>query len=74
MGHHSPISGNQLDELVKKCIQLDSVVKLAPIFLNHRALLYYPNPKLIEEIVEIYHAKNDYKNLKEVFSKMLRRE
>lgn len=74
MGHHNPLTGNQLDDLVKKSIQLDAVVKLIPLFKNHRALLYYPHPSLIEEIVENFYTKNDYKNLKEVFNCLMRRE
>ena len=74
MGHLNPISGNQLDELVKKSIQLDAVNKMIPLFKSHRAIQYYPHPSLIEEIVENFFSKNDYKNMKEVFSSFLRKE
>jgi hypothetical protein len=74
MGHHRPLTGNQIDELVKKSIQLNAVSKLIPLFKNHRAVQYYPHPSLIEEIVQSYESQNDYKGLKDVFSSMLRRK
>lgn len=74
MGHCNPVSSNNIDEIVNKAIKLECPNKLAPLFKNHRALQYYPQPSLLESIVELYYNKNDYKTLKEVFTSFLKRE
>jgi len=74
MGHQNPITSNQMDDLIKKAIQLEATNKLASIFKNHRSLQYYPQEYLIEEVVDGFYLKNDYKGLKDIFSSLLRRE
>lgn len=73
MGHNDPISGKNLDMLVKKSLELECPDKLANLFKHHRSLMYYPQAKLLTNIIEFYNKKNDYKSMKVVFTSFLRR-
>ena len=58
MGNCNPLTGNSLDEYVAKAIELGCPSKLIPLFKNHRPLMYYPDPKLVSQIIHFYNDKN----------------
>lgn len=67
MGHRCALTGNNLDDLVKKSIRLNCPNKLLPLFKHHRQMLYYPDPKLIMEIINLHNENKDWVQMKEFY-------
>jgi hypothetical protein len=64
MGNHCPLSGNTLDDYLKRTIEMGCPNKLIPLLQNHRALLYYPSPSLILSILKLHEEKKDWNSMK----------
>lgn len=73
VGNGCLLSNESLDNLLLKSIELNCPNKLAPLLKNHRAIGYYPDPKLISQIVKLYYDNNDYENLKIIYNAIARR-
>jgi len=64
MGNYCPLSGNNLDDYFSKAIELNCVKKIIPIFTNHRQLLYYPDPSLLEKAMIVFDENKDWESMK----------
>lgn len=73
MGNYCPLSGNRLDDYVARAIELNCPNKVLPLLINHRQLMYYPNPQLIEEIIKLHESKNDWTSMKAFYSAIARK-
>ncbi len=74
LGHQNRLSGNILDEYLKKAIELSCPNKLIPLLVNHRALMYYPDPNLILRIFKLYNDKKNWKDMKELYNTISKKE
>jgi len=68
MGNHCALSGNNLDDFLKKAIELNCPNKVIPLLKNHRQLLYYPDPNLILNIFKLHESKKDWASMKEFYN------
>ncbi len=66
MGHYTPLSSNNLDDYLSKAIELKCPNKLISLLKNHRQLLYYPDPSLIEDVFKLYNG-GDWAAMKEFY-------
>lgn len=73
MGHNNPLSGNSLDEYVSKAIDLGCPNKIIPLLENHRALMYYPEPRLMTNIMKIHHEAKNWAGMKEFYEAISRK-
>lgn len=73
MGNNNPISGNSLDEYVSKSIDLGCPNKVIPLLKNHRALMYYPEPRLITKIMKMHHEAKNWAVMKEFYEVISRK-
>ena len=73
MGNCCRLSGNLLDDLVAKTLELKCPQKLNILLKNHRALMYYPNPKLITQIMQFYHSSKNWTQMKEFYDSIGRK-
>ncbi len=64
MGHYVPLNGNNLDDYLLKAINLKCPNKLIPVLQNHRQLLYYPDPQLIERVFIMFDELKDWGSMK----------
>jgi hypothetical protein len=71
MGHMCPLNCNNLDDFVAKAIELKCPNSVIPVLKNHRALLYYPDPKLITDIIK-FHI-NDWPSMKAFYNALNRK-
>lgn len=74
MGHQNRLSGNSLDEYLSKAIELSCPNKLIPLFTNHRSLMYYPDPNLILKIFKLYNDNKNWKDMKEIYNTISKKE
>lgn len=40
----------------------------------HRAFMYYPDPRLISSVFQLYKDMNDWKNMKEFFNAIVHKK
>lgn len=73
MGNCCRISGNLLDDLVAKSLELKSPQKLNVLFKNHRALMYYPDPLLVTRIMQFYQNNKNWTQMKEFYDSISRK-
>ncbi len=63
-----PLLCTDLDQYVEKSIELKCPHAIIPLLKNHRALLYYPNPKVITKIFKFFADNKDWTNLKTMYN------
>ncbi len=68
MGNHCALSGNNLDDYLKKAIELNCPNKVIPLLSHHRQLMYYPDPNLIMSIVKFHIENKDWPSLKTFYT------
>ena len=73
IGNYNSLSNRDIDRFVEKTANLKFAHKLNSIFANHRALLYYPNPKLLTKIMKQYDAEKDWEKIKAFYASIARK-
>jgi hypothetical protein len=68
MGNFKPLNANNLDLFLNKALELKCPNKTLPLLKNHRAMLYYPNPKIITRIMTFHEENKDWASMKEFYS------
>jgi hypothetical protein len=71
MGNMCPLNCSNLDDYVAKALELKCPNSVIPLLKNHRALLYYPDPKLITNIFKFF--SNDWAGMKTFYSAISRK-
>jgi hypothetical protein len=67
MGHQFHLSCSQLDKYVEKAIELKCPNSVIPLLKNHRAMMYYPDPKLITQMFKQHQVNKDWASMKALF-------
>jgi hypothetical protein len=67
MGHRTPLSCSNLDKYLEKAIDLKCPNSVIPVLKNHRALMYFPDSKLIKQMFELHQANKDWPSMKALF-------
>jgi len=73
MGNQKPLKSSELDDLVKKALNLKCPLKVLPLLKNHRAMMYYPHSKTISEIMLFFNENRDYESMKTFFFGLTKR-
>ncbi len=73
MGNEKPLKSSELDELIKKALQIKCPLKVLPLLKNHRAMMYYPHSNVITDIFIFFNESRDYESMKTFFSGLTRR-
>lgn len=73
MGFQKPLNCKQLDAFVSKAISLKCPLKVLPLLKNHRAMRYYPDPKLLTQTIEFFDNSKDFISMKILFAGITRR-
>ena len=66
IGHGKTINNVKLDEVLKKSIELECPLKMAPLIRLHKRFLYFPKEEIITNMIKFYYEKNDYTSFKEL--------
>lgn len=73
MGNYKPLTANDLDNYVKKALELNCPNKILPLLKHHRAFMYYPSKELITQLASFHIEKNDYEGYKAFYDSISRR-
>jgi hypothetical protein len=68
MANMCPLKCSDLDEYVEKAIELKCPNEIIPLLKNHRAMLYYPDPKVITKLFKFYSEGSDWDGLKKMYN------
>ena len=53
LGHQNRLTCKEIDKFLDKSLEAKCPEKAIPLLKNHRSLMYYPNPKIITNIIVI---------------------
>jgi hypothetical protein len=68
MGHLAPLTSSQLDRYLEKALDLKCPNVVIPVLKNHRALMYFPEPKIITNMFKFHQANKDWASMKTLFN------
>jgi hypothetical protein len=68
MGNMCPLSCTDLDDYVKKALELKCPNVVIPLLKNHRAMLYYPNPQIITNMFKFHEVNKDWEAMKKLYN------
>ncbi len=73
MGNMCPLKCTDLDKYVSKALELKCPNSVIPLLKNHRAMMYYPEPKLITQLFKFHETNKDWALMKTLFNALAKK-